>query len=99
MENLWLVHFDKFFSEQTGEAFIRGLVKDLGPLESICADANALQRTKVLHQSTDKRFTGLFTEKFVKMHEPQVFHPQLSDDSQCLRQRIVHTRRAIGSST
>src|SRR5207248_1585676 len=34
MENLWLVHFDKLFSEQTGEAFIRGLVKDLGPLES-----------------------------------------------------------------
>jgi len=28
------------FSEQTGEAFIRGLVKDLGPLESICVGAN-----------------------------------------------------------
>ena len=27
-------------SEQTGEAFIRGLVKDLGPLESICVGAN-----------------------------------------------------------
>src|SRR5207249_5439908 len=40
MENLWLVHFDKSFSEQTGEAFIRGLVKDLGPLESICVGAN-----------------------------------------------------------
>src|SRR5215468_5480475 len=25
-----LIHFDKAFSEQTGEAFIRGLVRDLG---------------------------------------------------------------------
>src|SRR5215472_10112475 len=40
MENLWLVHFDRAFSEQTGEAFIRGLLKDLGPLQSICVGAN-----------------------------------------------------------
>jgi riboflavin kinase/FMN adenylyltransferase len=30
-DNLLLVHFDKAFSEQTGEAFIRSLARDLGP--------------------------------------------------------------------
>jgi riboflavin kinase/FMN adenylyltransferase len=40
VDNLWLVHFDKPFSEQTGEAFIRGLMKDLGSLRSICVGAN-----------------------------------------------------------
>jgi riboflavin kinase/FMN adenylyltransferase len=40
MDNLWLVHFDKVFSEQTGESFIRGLAKDLGSLHSICVGTN-----------------------------------------------------------
>ena len=29
-DTLLLIHFDKAFSEQTGEAFIRGLTRDLG---------------------------------------------------------------------
>jgi riboflavin kinase / FMN adenylyltransferase len=37
---LLLMHFDKPFSEQTGEAFIRGLARDLGRLQSICVGAN-----------------------------------------------------------
>ena len=40
MDTLLLIHFDKDFSEQTGEAFIRGLARDLGPLQSICVGAN-----------------------------------------------------------
>ena len=32
----WLIHFDKAFSEQTGEEFIRGVARDLGHLHSIC---------------------------------------------------------------
>ena len=34
------IHFDKTFSEQTGEVFIRGLVRDLGRVESICVGAD-----------------------------------------------------------
>ncbi len=37
---LLLIHFDQAFSEQTGEAFIRGLACDLGRLQSICVGAN-----------------------------------------------------------
>lgn len=37
---LLLVHFDRAFSEQTGEAFIRGLARDLGQLQSLCVGAN-----------------------------------------------------------
>ena len=33
---LLLVHFDRAFSEQTGEAFIRGLMGDLGQIQSLC---------------------------------------------------------------
>ncbi len=40
LDTLWLIQFDKPFSEQTGEAFIRGLARDLGPLQSICVGAN-----------------------------------------------------------
>jgi len=40
MDRLLLIHFDKDFSEQTGEAFIRGLARELGPLQSICVGAN-----------------------------------------------------------
>jgi riboflavin kinase/FMN adenylyltransferase len=34
------IHFDKAFSQQTGETFIRGLVRDLGRVESICVGAD-----------------------------------------------------------
>ena len=39
-DTLLLLHFDKAFSEQTGEAFIRGLVRDLPRLQSLCVGAN-----------------------------------------------------------
>ncbi|HTL56992.1 MAG TPA: bifunctional riboflavin kinase/FAD synthetase [Candidatus Limnocylindrales bacterium] len=35
-----LLHFDKPFSLQTGEEFVRSLVRDLGPIQSICVGAN-----------------------------------------------------------
>lgn len=35
-----LIHFDKAFSEQSGEAFIRGLAKDLGQIQSLCVGSN-----------------------------------------------------------
>ncbi|MBI3875249.1 MAG: bifunctional riboflavin kinase/FAD synthetase [Verrucomicrobia bacterium] len=34
-----LIHFDKTFSEQTGEAFVRNLARDLGHIHSICVGA------------------------------------------------------------
>src|SRR6266568_7961480 len=40
VDTLLLIHFDKTFSEQTGEAFIRGLARDLGALQSISVGAN-----------------------------------------------------------
>src|SRR5438552_1052180 len=40
MDTLLLIHFDKQFSQQTGEEFIRGLARDLGALQSICVGAN-----------------------------------------------------------
>jgi len=40
VDTLLLIHFDKQFSQQTGEAFIRGLARDLGALQSICVGAN-----------------------------------------------------------
>src|SRR5258707_4739688 len=39
---LLLIHFDKSFSEQTGEAFIRGLARDLGHIQSLCVGNNFL---------------------------------------------------------
>jgi riboflavin kinase / FMN adenylyltransferase len=39
-DTLLLIHFDKAFSEQTGEAFVRGLARDLGQLQSLCVGAN-----------------------------------------------------------
>jgi riboflavin kinase / FMN adenylyltransferase len=39
-EALLLLHFDKAFSEQTGEAFLRGLVHELGQVKSLCVGAN-----------------------------------------------------------
>jgi len=37
---LLLIHFDREFSEQSGEAFVRGLVRDLGGLQSVCVGEN-----------------------------------------------------------
>jgi riboflavin kinase / FMN adenylyltransferase len=39
-ETLLLLHFDKAFSQQSGEAFIRGLARDLGPILSLCVGSN-----------------------------------------------------------
>ena len=39
-EVLLEIHFDKSFSEQTGESFIRGLARDLGSIHSICVGAD-----------------------------------------------------------
>jgi riboflavin kinase / FMN adenylyltransferase len=35
-DTLLLIHFDRAFSDQTGEAFIRGLARDLGKIQSLC---------------------------------------------------------------
>jgi riboflavin kinase/FMN adenylyltransferase len=40
IDTLLLIHFNKAFSEQTGEAFIRGLARDLGHVQSLCVGAN-----------------------------------------------------------
>jgi riboflavin kinase / FMN adenylyltransferase len=37
---LLLIEFNRAFREQTGEAFIRGLARDLGKLQSICVGAD-----------------------------------------------------------
>jgi riboflavin kinase / FMN adenylyltransferase len=37
---LLLIHFDREFCQQTGEAFIRGLARDLGRMHSICVGAD-----------------------------------------------------------
>ena len=37
---LFIIRFDKTFSQQTGEAFIRSLVRDLGKIQSICVGAD-----------------------------------------------------------
>ena len=39
-DTLLLIHFDKAFSQQTGEQFIRGLTRDLGKIQSICVGAD-----------------------------------------------------------
>ena len=39
-DTLLLIHFDKAFSEQTGEGFIRALARDLGHFQSLCVGAN-----------------------------------------------------------
>ena len=40
VDTLLLIPFNKAFSEQTGEAFVRGLVSDLGRVQSMCVGAN-----------------------------------------------------------
>jgi riboflavin kinase/FMN adenylyltransferase len=39
-DHLLLVRFDKEFSEQSGEVFVRGLACDLGSIQSICVGAD-----------------------------------------------------------
>jgi riboflavin kinase/FMN adenylyltransferase len=39
-DTLLLVHFDRAFSGLTGEAFIRGLARDLGKIQSLCVGAD-----------------------------------------------------------
>jgi riboflavin kinase/FMN adenylyltransferase len=39
-DTLLLIHFDKVFSEQTGETFIRGLARGLGRVQSLCVGTN-----------------------------------------------------------
>jgi riboflavin kinase/FMN adenylyltransferase len=39
-EQLLLIQFDKAFSEQTGEDFVRGLARDLGHVKSLCVGAS-----------------------------------------------------------
>jgi riboflavin kinase/FMN adenylyltransferase len=39
-DTLLLIHFDRAFSEQTGETFIRGLARDLGKIQSLCVGAD-----------------------------------------------------------
>ena len=39
-DTLLLIQFDKAFSEQTGEGFIRGVARDLGHVQSLCVGAN-----------------------------------------------------------
>ena len=39
-EKLLLIHFDKAFSEQTGEDFVRGLANGLGHIQSLCVGAS-----------------------------------------------------------
>jgi riboflavin kinase/FMN adenylyltransferase len=40
VDTLLLIHFDRAFSRQNGEAFIRGLARDLGLIHSICVGAD-----------------------------------------------------------
>jgi riboflavin kinase/FMN adenylyltransferase len=40
VDTLLLIPFNKAFSEQTGEAFVRGLASDLGRVQSMCVGAN-----------------------------------------------------------
>ena len=40
VEALLLIHFDRAFSDQTGETFIRGLARDLGRIQSLCVGNN-----------------------------------------------------------
>jgi riboflavin kinase/FMN adenylyltransferase len=39
-DHLLLIHFDKPFSEQSGESFVRGLARDLGQMQSLCVGSN-----------------------------------------------------------
>lgn len=40
VDTTWLIHFDEAFSRQTGDEFIRSLVRDFGQLGSVCVGAS-----------------------------------------------------------
>jgi riboflavin kinase/FMN adenylyltransferase len=40
VEVLWLIHFDAAFSRQTGEEFVRRLVRDFGRVHSLCVGSS-----------------------------------------------------------
>jgi riboflavin kinase / FMN adenylyltransferase len=40
VDNVWLVHFDRKFSKQSGEVFIRNLVRGLGMIQSVCVGSD-----------------------------------------------------------
>jgi riboflavin kinase/FMN adenylyltransferase len=40
MDELLSIHFDRAFSEQSGEEFIRGLARDFGHIQSLCVGNN-----------------------------------------------------------
>jgi riboflavin kinase / FMN adenylyltransferase len=40
LDSLLLIHFDKAFSGQSGETFIRDLARDLGQIQSLCVGSN-----------------------------------------------------------
>jgi riboflavin kinase/FMN adenylyltransferase len=40
VDTLLLIHFDKQFSRQTGEEFIRSLTREMGPIQSLCVGAD-----------------------------------------------------------
>ncbi|HLX94428.1 MAG TPA: bifunctional riboflavin kinase/FAD synthetase [Verrucomicrobiae bacterium] len=40
VDTLLLIHFDEPFSRQTGEEFIRGLTREMGPIQSLCVGAD-----------------------------------------------------------
>ena len=37
---LWLIHFDKAFSELSGEEFVHRLVREFGSIQSVCIGSN-----------------------------------------------------------
>jgi riboflavin kinase/FMN adenylyltransferase len=40
IETTLLIRFDRAFSEQSGETFVRSLVRDFGPIHSVCVGSN-----------------------------------------------------------
>jgi riboflavin kinase/FMN adenylyltransferase len=40
VDNLLLLHFDREFSQQTGEDFVKRLVREIGPIQSLCVGSN-----------------------------------------------------------
>jgi len=42
VDHLWLIHFDKAFSELSGELFVRRLAQEFGRIQSVCVGANFL---------------------------------------------------------
>jgi riboflavin kinase/FMN adenylyltransferase len=40
LDAVWLIRFDHAFSQQSGETFIQGLLRDFGALQSVCIGSN-----------------------------------------------------------